>query len=142
MSKDAIEIWDFSLKLDKLNWWKTNEKEFVTNCSAINAFFTWSIWICVEVSYYFIEIVMYLILLAIIILLVKSIISGSLQTFCKLAKEIFYTVLSSPRFFWALFVSYILGTPFRPPVDSSGANKDLGDKFEREENSKTFLSSH
>ena len=41
-----------------------------------------------------------------------------------------------------MFVSYVLGVPFRPPVDSNGANKDLGDKFEREENSKSFMNDH
>ena len=84
----------------------------------------------------------YAIVITIVVFLIRGLVSGSLKIFCDLAKDVGKTVLSSPRFFWALFVSYVLGTPFRPPVDQTGANKDLGDKFEREENSKSFVMSH
>jgi hypothetical protein len=129
MSIDAIAIWKFTLKLETIDAWKKDDKQFMTNCSAINAFFVWTIWICVEVVYYALETVEYVLVIALLIFLIKSIVSGSLQTFCKFIKEIFYMVLSSPLFFWALFKSYLLGTPFIPPAGTSGADKDLGDKF-------------
>jgi hypothetical protein len=140
---DSISLWNFTLKLETLNWWKPKSKEFVTNCSAVNAAITWVIWICVEFIYYFTLIMFYLLIIAFIVALLWSICTGKMQTFYKYSKELYTVVSTSPRFFWALFVSYILGTPFRPPVDtSSQANRALGDKYLREETTKSFMTAH
>ena len=53
--------------------------------------------------------------------MIKLLLSGKLESIWKVIKEIVLIVFAFPKYSWAFAVSYILGTPFRPPIESEGA---------------------
>ena len=114
------------MKLETKNWWQKGQG-FVTNCSVFNCLVAWLIWLPIEICYYVIVIIICVICIVFIVLLVKTIIKGNLAYCCKIVKEVIVLICTFPRYAWAFVVSYILGTPFRPPIESDGASKDLGD---------------
>ena len=47
-----FKVFLFAMTLNRENWWHSKTEPWITNCSGYNAFVTWWLWICFELTFW------------------------------------------------------------------------------------------